>query len=80
MNPLLKPYVVAAHLLADGTFTTIDMLTSQTARDLYKSLWILIQVSFWLSALAMLYTLQAGRRFRAYYRAEGAATGQDSPT
>ena len=56
------------------------MFTSQTAKDLYKTLWVIAQVAFWMTVLAALYTRQASRWFRAYYQAEWADAVQSTLT
>ena len=76
MYPLFRPYTVAAHILSEGAIATVDTFTSQTAKDLYKTLWLIAQVAFWMTVLAVLYTRQAGQWFRAYYEAEWADTVQ----
>ncbi|MGF1522664.1 MAG: hypothetical protein ACFBSF_10150 [Leptolyngbyaceae cyanobacterium] len=57
-EPLYAPYIEAAHQLHTYEIATYDALTSDTAKDLYKIIWILIQVIFWLSVLAAIYTLK----------------------
>ena len=76
LSTLARPYFIAAHTLSQWAITLRLAVTSQTAKDLYKTLWIVAQVAFWMTVLAALYTRQAGRWFRAYYQAEWADTVQ----
>lgn len=57
-EPLYAPYIEAGQLLHKYGVATYDALTSDTAKDIYKIIWILMQVTFWLSVLAALYTLK----------------------
>lgn len=76
LSTLARPYFIAAHTLSQWAITLRLAVTSQTAKDLYKTLWIIAQVAFWMTVLAVLYTRQVGRSFRAYYQAEWANTVQ----
>ncbi|NEQ48189.1 MAG: hypothetical protein F6K00_33515 [Leptolyngbya sp. SIOISBB] len=73
---LAKPYQIAAHALCQGAIMAYQAVTSKTAQDLYKTLWIIAQVAFWMTVLAVLYTRQVVRSLRAYYQAEWADTVQ----
>ena len=69
-EPLYAPYIEAGHLLREYGVATYKALTSDTAKDIYKTIWILLQATFYLSVLAGLYTIKIGQQFRAYYKAE----------
>ena len=69
-----QPYVDAGRQLHEYGVATYEALTSNTAKDIYKTIWILMQAAFWLSVLAALYTIKLGRQFKAYYNAEWATS------
>ncbi|MEL7314619.1 MAG: hypothetical protein AAFN08_06670 [Cyanobacteria bacterium J06559_3] len=70
LQPFYQPFVDAARLLDEYGVAIYEALTSDTAKDIYKTLWILIQVAFWLSVLAVRYTIKLVCQFKAYYDAE----------
>jgi len=85
---LSQPYVIAGQTIAEtaaATYKTLSpfaiatykALTSKKARRIYRDAWtitsVAIQVTFWLAVLVGLYSIKAGRQFRAYYEAEWAA-------
>ncbi|WP_204141936.1 hypothetical protein [Halomicronema sp. CCY15110] len=85
---LSKPYAIAGQTIVEtaaATYKTLSpiaiatykALTSKKARRIYRDAWtitsIAIQVTFWLAVLAGLYSIKAGRQFRACYQAEWAA-------
>ena len=72
LTRLLAPYAVAAAILATATRNTWQVLRSDRALDVYRTIAILLQVTGWLAFLACLYTLQAGRAARRFYEAEWA--------
>ena len=69
---LLAPYATAATILATATRNTWQVLRSDRALDVYRTIAILLQVAGWLAFLACLYTLQAGKAARRFYEAEWA--------
>ncbi len=69
---LLAPYATAATILATATRNTWQVLRSDRALDIYRTLSILLQIAGWLAFLACLYTLQAGKAARRFYEAEWA--------
>ena len=70
LEPIYSPFIATGHRLREYSVATYQAFTSNTAKDIYKTTWILIQVSFWISVLAGLYTIKMGRQFKAYYDAE----------
>ncbi|MEA5451951.1 hypothetical protein VB780_25465 [Leptolyngbya sp. CCNP1308] len=73
VTPLLAPYATAATILVTATRNTWQVLRSDRALDVYRTLSILLQIAGWLAFLACLYTLQAGKATRRFYEAEWAA-------
>jgi hypothetical protein len=69
---LLTPYATAATILATATRNTWQVLRSDRALDVYRTIAILLQVAGWLAFLACLYTLHAGRAARRFYEAQWA--------
>jgi len=78
---LSQPYVIAGQTIAEtaaATYKTLSpfaiatykALTSKKARRIYRDAWtitsVAIQVTFWLAVLVGLYSIKAGRQFRAY--------------
>lgn len=85
LQPLYTPYAKAGRTIAEFAIATYDALTSDRAKAIYAIirdraqeigtiLWVVAQLAFWFSILAGLYTIQAGRQFRAYYQTEWADT------
>lgn len=83
----LRPFAIAASItfnsaiaiaqLTRNTVRTVHAaLTSEGVIATYRTAWIGLQLAFWLAVAAGLLTVQAGRRFRAYYEAEWAADVQ----
>jgi hypothetical protein len=72
VTPLLAPYATAATILATATRNTWQVLRSERAINVYRTLSILLQIAGWLAFLACLYTLQAGKAARRFYEAEWA--------
>jgi hypothetical protein len=72
-----KPYVIAGQTIAYFAIATYKTLTSEKAQRIYKDAWTITRVVVQVTALALyaagLYSIIAGRKFRAYYEAEWAA-------
>ncbi|MBD2233794.1 hypothetical protein [Phormidium tenue] len=73
VTPLLAPYATAATILATAIRNTWQVLRSDRAINVYRTLSILLQIAGWLAFLACLYALQAGKAARRFYEAEWAA-------
>jgi hypothetical protein len=84
-----RPYAIAGQTIVEtaaATYKTLSpiaiatykALTSKKARRIYGDTWtitsIAIQVTFWLAVLAGLYSIKAGRQFRAYCDAKWDST------
>lgn len=67
-----KPFWIAAQTLAQSSVVAYTKLTSDQAKEVYQTLWILAQAAFWLSALAAIQTIRAGQFCRRFYDAEWA--------
>lgn len=72
VTPLLAPYATAATILATAIRNTWQVLRSDRALDLYRTLSILLQIVGWLAYIACLLTLLSGKAARRYYEAEWA--------
>lgn len=70
LDTLYRPYTIAGRTLYTFAIATHTTLTSDQAKEHYKTAWLLTQLAFWLTVLAGVYTIEAGRKFRAYYEAE----------
>jgi len=74
---LLQPYAIAGQTISDFAIATYETLTSEKAQRIYKDAWTITRVVVQVTALALyaagLYTIIAGRKFRAYYEIEWAA-------
>ncbi|MDB9529672.1 hypothetical protein PN498_27035 [Oscillatoria sp. CS-180] len=74
---LSKPYEIAGQIVSEFAIATYKTLTSQQAQRVYRDAWTITRVIVQVTALALyaagLYTIIAGRKFRAYYEAEWAA-------
>lgn len=71
-QPLYVPYAKAGRTITEFVIATYTTLTSDRAQEIYTIIWVVLQLAFWFTVLAVLYTVKAGRGFRAYYEAEWA--------
>lgn len=82
---IAEPFIQAAVISTRATKTTAKntvwfyqalakTLTSEEAVIVYETLWLLCQLTFWSTLLAIKCTIQAGRAFRRYYEAKWANT------
>lgn len=90
-STLLQPYAIAGQTIAETATSTYKMmssftiatyktLTSEKAQRIYKDAYVITRVVVQVTTLALyaagLYTIIAGRKFRAYYEAEWAADAE----
>lgn len=79
-STLLQPYEIAGQTIAETAIATYKTLTSEQAQRVYRDTWTITRVVVQVTVLALyaagLYTIIAGRKFRAYYEAEWAADVQ----
>jgi hypothetical protein len=87
LSTISRPYAIAGQTIAEtatSTYATLSSfaistyktLTSEKAQCIYKDAYVITSVVIQVTALALyaagLYTIIAGRKFRAYYEAEWA--------
>ena len=74
LHSIASPYLKAARLFYRSTTAIAHSLSSDRALSLYKKTawlaWLLAQLAFWASILAMKQTLLFGQAARRYYEAE----------
>jgi len=75
-----KPSAIAGQTISEFAIATYKTLTSEKAKQVYRDTWTITRAVVQVTVLALyaagLYTIIAGRKFRAYYEAEWAADVQ----
>jgi hypothetical protein len=79
---LSQPYATAGQTVSEFAIATYKTLTSEKTQRVYRDAWTITSVVIQVTALALyaagLYTIIAGRKFRAYYEAEWATAESTS--